>query len=79
MMENTISINKGDIYYYVRILEKSNICEILDLKIRIVTEDYFVGVEKKEKQCFLFNYSDIDSIVFKNKKDALEEIISLKN
>ena len=71
-------MNKGDIYYYVRVLKKFNICEILDLKIRTVAEDYFVGVEKKEKQCFLFNYSDIDNIIFKNKKDALEKIMLLE-
>ena len=78
MMESIIFMNKGDIYYYVRVLKKFNICEILDLKIRTVAEDYFVGVEKKEKQYFLFNYSDIDNIIFKNKKDALEKIMLLE-
>ena len=37
-----------------------------------VYETYFVGLEKFTKQAFLFNYSDIDKIIFHDRNKALK-------
>ena len=65
-------MKKGDIYYYARIIPNAGIYDLLEVKIRSVYETYFVGLEKFGKQAFLFNYSDIDKILFKNRKTALD-------
>ena len=67
-------MKKGDIYYYARIIPNAGIYDLLEVKIRSVYETYFVGLEKFGKQAFLFNYSDIDKILFKNRKIALKAV-----
>ena len=47
-------INKGQIVYYARILPSVDIFEILELKIRTVEDDYFVGTDNNTQQAFLF-------------------------
>ena len=43
-----------------------------ELKIRTITDTYFVGIEKYTKKAFLFPYSSIGKTVFINRKDALK-------
>lgn len=64
-------MKKGDIYYYTRIIPNAGIYDLLEVKIRSVYDTYFVRIEKFEKQAFLFNYSDIDKIIFKDRNNAL--------
>lgn len=71
---NNITLNKSDIVYHTRILPSLGIYDLDELKIRTVTEDYFVGTEKKEKKAFLFPYSSINETIFLNRKDALRKI-----
>ena len=71
---NNITLNKSDIVYHTRILPSLGIYDLDELKIRTVTEDYFVGTEKKEKKAFLFPYSSINETIFLNRKDALHKI-----
>lgn len=65
-------MKKGDIYYYARIIPNAGIYDLLEVKIRSVYETYFVGLEKFTKQAFLFNYSDIDKIIFHDRNKALK-------
>lgn len=67
-------MKKGDIYYYARIIPNAGIYDLLEVKIRSVYETYFVGIERRNKQAFLFNYSDIDKILFVNRKIALKAV-----
>lgn len=67
-------MKKGEIYYYARIIPNSGIYDLLEVKIRSVYETYFVGIERRNKQAFLFNYSDIDKILFVNRKIALKTV-----
>lgn len=67
-------MKKGDIYYYTRIIPNAGIYDLLEVKIRSVYETYFVGIERRNKQAFLFNYSDIDKILFVNRKIALKAV-----
>ena len=62
----------GQIIYYARIMPTVGIYEILELKLRTVTDEYFVGVEKREKHAYLFGYSALDKYIFEDRKDALK-------
>ena len=67
-------LKKKDIVYYTRILPSSNVYDILEIKIRTVEDNWFVGIEKRDKQAFLFHNADIDKTVFTNRNKALEII-----
>lgn len=66
-----LKLNKGDTYYYARILPNLGVYDVLDIKIRTVGEDWFVGLETRDKQAFIFNNKDIDRIVFDTRIDAV--------
>ena len=61
----------GDRIYYAR--RRFSKYDVIDLKVRTVAENYFVGSEKDTKQAFLFHYSDLDDVVFTHRSDALKE------
>lgn len=65
-----MNINVGDMIYYARILPYFGICDVYDLKIRTVSDNWFVGTEKKG-QAFLFSGNDIGNIVFLDRDDAV--------
>ncbi len=65
-------LKKKDIVYYARIIPGSYIYDVLELKVRTVEEDWFVGIEKRDKQAFLFADTDIDKIIFADRNKALE-------
>lgn len=68
------TLHKFDIVYHARILPSLGIYDLNELKIRTIADNYFVGVEKKEKKAFLFPYSSIGKTVFVNRKDALNKV-----
>ena len=70
-----MELNKGDKVYYARIIESSNIFDVLDLTIRTVQDDWFVGIEKRDKQTFLFQKSDIGVNVFLDRDEALDKVL----
>lgn len=67
-------LKKNDVVYYARIIESSNIFDVLELKIRTVQDNWFVGIEKRDKQAFLFLNTDIGVKIFLNRNDALEKV-----
>ena len=67
-------LNKKDIVYYARIVPNSGIYDLYELSIRTVEDTYFVGVDKKDKRAFLFDYDAIGEYVFTNRKDALNRL-----
>lgn len=67
-------LKNKDVVYYTRILPSSNIYDVLELKIRTVEEDWFVGIEKRDKQAFLFQNTELNKTVFKDRKKALEKV-----
>ena len=68
------TINKGDIVYYARIQKKNGTYDLCELKVRTVEEDYFCGVDKKDKRAYLFGYSVLGDYVFQNRKEALDTL-----
>ena len=67
-------LKKKDIVYYTRILPSSNIYDLLELTIRTVEKDWFVGIEKRDKQAFLFQDTELNKTVFTDRKIALEKV-----
>ena len=64
-------IKKGDVVYYAQALEPVSTFEVLELIVRTVKDNWFTGVETKEKQVHLFYLKDIDKCIFFNRHDAL--------
>lgn len=44
------TLNKGDMVYYARIQKKNGTYDLCELNIRTVEDDYFCGVDKKDKR-----------------------------
>lgn len=65
-------LTKGQVVYYARIMPTVGVYEVLELKIRTVEDDYFVGTEKRSKHAYLFENSTIDKHIFKDRKLALD-------
>lgn len=70
-----MTLKKKDKVYYARIIESSNIFDVLDLTVRTVQDDWFVGIEKRDKQAFMFYDSDIGVRVFLDRDKALEKCL----
>ena len=66
----------GDIVYYARIMPTLGIYDVCELKIRTVTDTYFVGTDKRDKRAYLFSYNAVGKCIFSNRKDAVEKVIA---
>lgn len=73
-MDQITQINKKDKLYYARIIPKTGIYEVCEISIRTVENTWFVGIDKRDKHAYMFNYSDLNTILFKERKDALEKV-----
>ena len=65
---------KKDIVYFARIIPTAGVFDVLELKIRTVENDWFVGIEKRDKQAFLFADTDINKIIFADRNEALKVV-----
>lgn len=63
-----------DIVYYARIIPSSYMYDICELIIRTVKDNWFVGIDKRDKRAFLFYNTDINKIIFTDRKKALEKV-----
>lgn len=67
-------LHKLDTVYHARIYPSIGMYDLDELKVRTITDDYFVGIEKHTKRAFLFPYSAFGKNVFVKRKDALEKV-----
>lgn len=67
-------LKKGQIVYYARIMPTVGIYEVLELKLRTVTDEYFVGTEKREKHAYMFGYSTLSKYIFEDRQNALKVV-----
>ena len=67
-------LKRKDIVYYARIIPNTGIYEVCELIIRTVADDYFAGMDKRDKRTYLFGYNAIDNTVFVDRKDALNNV-----
>ena len=67
-------LKRKDTVYYARIIPNTGIYEVCELIIRTVTDDYFAGMDKRDKRTYLFGYNAIGNTVFVDRKDALNKV-----
>lgn len=67
-------IKKGDKLYYARILPITGIYDVCDLTVRTVTEDWFVGVDKRDKHAYLFGSNAFGRNIFMERKSASDAV-----
>ena len=67
-------VNVKDKLYFARILPKVGIYDVCELTVRTVGEDYFVGIDKRDKQAHIFGYDRVGSDVFSSRNVALEKV-----
>lgn len=79
MNNNDNKIKKGDTVYYARIMPRLGVYDVYDLKIRGVYDTYFVGIDKRDKACYLFSYKSIGKHVFLNRYNALQKTLKEEN
>lgn len=71
-------IELGTYCYYARIIPTQDICETIQLKIRAINEKnkwFSSFCEYGDQQAFLFNFNEVDKVVFFNKAEA-DELVS---
>ena len=69
-----MKLKKKDIVYYARIIPNTGIYEVCELIVRTIADDYFAGMDKRDKRTYLFGYNAIDDTVFVDRKDALSKV-----
>lgn len=72
-------MNNGSVVYHARVLPRTGIFEIQELKVRTVTDTYFVGVDKDTKRAHLLPLSEINESVFEDRRDALKRVKFAEN
>lgn len=73
-MDEEKEIKRLDIVYYARIMPSVGLYEVIELKVRTVGDDFFVGTEKTTKHSYMLSQKDIDKIVFYKRSDALKMV-----
>lgn len=69
----------GKIVYYARILRPVGIYEVIELFIRTVDDDYFVGIDKHDKHAYLFLYDSLNELIFDNRQECLDVVLEAEN
>ena len=67
-------IKKSDVIYYARVMPTVGLYEIVELKVRTVTGDYIVGIDKNTKHAFMFYFDDINRTIFFDRNEALKVV-----
>lgn len=71
-----VQLKKKDRLYYARIIPRTRIYEVCEVIVRTVRDTWFVTVDKRDKRAYLFNNSDFDVIVFKDRDIALSKVLN---
>lgn len=67
-------IKKKDKVYYARILPSVEIYDVCDIVVRTVVDNWFVGIDKRDKHAHLFYMNDLGVRVFKDRNEALTKV-----
>ncbi len=68
-------LQRGETVFYARIFPSVGIFDVCELRVRTVEENWFSGEEKTTKITYIFKYSDINEIVFKDRDTALNMVL----
>lgn len=69
-------MNKGDIYYFARIIPNVGVYDVCEIIVRTVGDTWFVGCDKSDKRAYIFSYNDLNKRVFENRLDALTKVLN---
>lgn len=69
-----MQVKKKDRMYYARILPTADVYDVCDLIIRTVEDDWFVGMDKRDKHAYLFQDRDVGVSVFFDRNIALKKV-----
>lgn len=69
-----MDLKKGDVYYYAQIIPSCDTFNVIEVKLVSVRDTYFTGMDKRDKKMYLFNNSDLNDIVFKDRLEALTKV-----
>lgn len=67
-------LKRADIIYFARIIPTSGIYDVIELKVRTVENDWFVGIDKRDKHAYLFSDDAINKTIFTDRKQALKKV-----
>lgn len=67
-------MKKKDKVYFTRIIPDSGIFDLCELTIRTIAEDWFVGVDKRDKHAYLIEKDKIEKTVFADRNSALRKL-----
>ncbi len=70
--EEIVKVKKRDKLYYAQILPRVGVYNVLEIVVRSVYDTYFVGIEKRDKHAYLFDFKELNKTVFTNRKNALD-------
>ena len=65
-------LKKKDMVYYARIQPTLGVYDVLELIVRTVGNDWFTGMDKRDKRVYLFGNNDLNKTVFNDRKEALK-------
>ena len=60
--------------YYTRIFPETGTYDLCELKVRTIVDDWFCGVDKKDKRAYLLGFNEIEETVFDDRKIALKRV-----
>lgn len=67
----------GDTLYYAQIMISLGLYEVIELKVRTIAEledgsdSYFCGIDVKDERAYVFNFEDLENIVFRDRDKCL--------
>ena len=64
-------IKKGDKVFHARILPSVGIYDVCELHVRSVCDNWFVGIDKRDKQAHMLDTKEIGKTVFKDRSKAV--------
>ncbi len=68
------TIEKGSVVYYTRVFPNTGTYDLCELRVRTVMDNWFCGVDKKDKRAYLISFNEINENVFEDRKIALKRI-----
>jgi len=68
----------GERVFFARTVPQCDIYEVIELNIRTVKENWFVGVDTNTRQAFPFDEKDIGTLIFSTQKEAEETVKAIK-
>lgn len=73
-----MKINKKDLLFYARIHPSLGVYDLCEIIVRFVGEDWFTGIDKRDKRVYLFSNKSIEKTVFFERKRALSKIRAME-